>query len=218
MVCPRCCTPALTVLVQLFWGFLGVATPVLCARLQLPRLPFSGSCCACAACFWDFLHFMQLLAISLLSFYRPDRRYLLLDTHSYTTMLVFGYLHLYSCAGLEVSASHSPLGSCSYTPMLTFWYARLWILASICLLVPTPIYICSPIHTLTHLSGTCLVYALLVLLSKITWMHLKHACNPMWMYPSVHFLRPWMPPLLCMWLHIFYTVEASTLTPWSTWM
>jgi hypothetical protein len=139
MVCPRCSTPALTVLVQLFWGFLGVATPVLCARLQLPRLPFSGSCCACTACFWDFLHFMQLLAISLLSFYRPDCRYLLLDTHSYTTMLVFGYLHVLALRYLHLIRLWvavaippcSPFGmhAFGYSHQYAFWYPHLYIYA-----------------------------------------------------------------------------------------
>jgi hypothetical protein len=127
MVCLRCSTPAL-LLHSLLWDFWGLPH-LFC----VPVYSYLGSCCACAAFFWDFVHFMQLLAISLLSFYRPDRRYLLLDTHSYTTMLAFANQHL-----------HSPLAIHTYKAVLALRYLHLT-----CLWVAVAIPPCSPfsMHT-----------------------------------------------------------------------
>jgi hypothetical protein len=176
MVCPRCSTSALAALAQLVLGFLGVATPVLCARLQLPTLPFSGSCCACTACFWDFVNFMQLLAISLLSFYRPDHRYLLLDTHSYTTMLAFANQHL-----------HSPLAIHTYMAVLALRYLHLT-----CLWVDVAIPPCSPfgMHAFGYPCQYAFWYSHLSLFMKLSvseaFTHLFWFITPKPLAPYIH--------------------------------
>jgi hypothetical protein len=119
---------------------------------------------------------MELLAISLLSLYIPDRWCLVLDTHTYTTMLIFANPDL-----------HSPLAIRTYIAVLALGYLHLT-----CLWVATATHPCSPFGTHTNMPvlifGSLHLYTCSHLFGTHTYTH-AHCSVP----TPIYTLTFWVP-------------------------